>query len=516
MPSCQTHSACNIPHDVSSPACFRTMNTPGLSASDLHDPTFEFAPISLWIEDFSGIKTLFDTWRSEGVEDIDAYFATRPAAVDECSAAIRILAVNRRTLELVGARNQDELIANLQRVFSGDMNYQHAHDMAALWRGEGGFSSQSVNYTIRGERIDVLINARILPGHEEHWGRVIISVEDITERARAESNLRRSEAYAQGLFEHSPVSLWVEDFSRIRVLINEVREAGIQDFRTFLNVHPEFVSLCMQEIQVLDVNRQTLRMFGARDKTEVINNVGRIFRDEMRLHFSEQLIDLWNGQLFQQREAINYSLSGQVVNVHMQFSVLPGHEGDWARVLISLTDITARKKAEAYLEFLGRHDALTKLHNRAYFDEEIARLTRKGPFPVSVIVLDLNGLKHANDSIGHAAGDDLLRRAGETLRKAMGENDCIARIGGDEFAILMAGANEEAAEGAIERIQAVSELNNQFYAGPRLSFAIGMATTSDGSGLMQAMQRADEGMYIAKRAHYRQQGAERQPEPGAA
>ncbi|MEN3111562.1 diguanylate cyclase domain-containing protein [Uliginosibacterium paludis] len=486
-----------VPHDITHP-----------------DPLFEHAPIALWLEDFSGIKACFARWRADGVEDIDAFFAANPAAVDECAAAIRIIAVNQRTLALVGAADQGELVANLQRIFSGDMNYQHAHDMAALWRGEGGFSSQSVNYTIRGERIDVLINARILPGHEEDWQRVIVSVEDITARARAEEQLRRSEAYAQGLFEHSPVSLWVEDFSRIRVLINEVREAGIQDFRTFLNVHPEFVSLCMQEIQVLDVNRQTLRMFGARDKADVIHNVWRIFRDEMRLHFAEQLIDLWNGQLFQQREAINYSLTGQVVNVHMQFSILPGHEADWSRVLISLTDITARKKAEAYLEFLGRHDALTKLCNRAWFDEEIARLTRKGPFPVSVIIADLNGLKHANDSIGHAAGDDLLRRAGEALRKAMGDADCIARIGGDEFAILMPGANEEEAESAIERIQAVSELNNQFYAGPRLSFAIGTATCDEGGGLLLAMQRADEGMYAAKRAHYRNQGIDRRDESG--
>lgn len=489
------------------------MNAPLDSDISCPDPLFEHAPISLWLEDFSGIKACFERWRAEGVEDIDAFFAANPAAVDECAAAIRIIAVNRRTLKLVGAADQAELVANLLKVFSGDMNYQHAHDMAALWRNEGGFSSQSVNYTIRGERIDVLINARILPGHENDWSRVIVSVEDITERARAEEKLKRSEAYALGLFEHSPVSLWVEDFSRIRELITEVRDADIQDFRTFLNVHPEFVSLCMQEIQVLDVNRQTLRMFGARDKAEVINNVSRIFRDDMRQHFAEQLIDLWNGQLFQQREAINYSLSGQIVNVHMQFSVLPGHETDWSRVLISLTDITARKKAEAYLEFLGRHDALTKLHNRAYYDEEIARLTRKGPFPVSVIVADLNGLKLVNDSFGHAAGDDLLRRAGETLRKAMGENDCIARIGGDEFAILMPGANEEDATGAIERIQAVSELNNQFYAGSRLSFAIGTSTCTESGGLLQAMQRADDGMYAAKRAYYLQLGVDRRDAP---
>ncbi|MGC7960492.1 GGDEF domain-containing protein, partial [Salmonella enterica] len=89
------------------------------------------------------------------------------------------------------------------------------------------------------------------------------------------------------------------------------------------------------------------------------------------------------------------------------FSVFPGHEKNWDLVLVALTDITARKKAEAYLEFLGKHDELTKLHNRAYMVDELNRLERKGPFPVSVIVADLNGLKDVNDELGHATGDAL-------------------------------------------------------------------------------------------------------------
>lgn len=56
--------------------------------------------------------------------------------------------------------------------------------------------------------------------------------------------------------------------------------------------------------------------------------------------------------------------------------VLPGHEGDWSLVLVSLIDITARKKAEAYLEYLGKHDALTKLRNRAFYVDELNRISR--------------------------------------------------------------------------------------------------------------------------------------------
>ena len=61
---------------------------------------------------------------------------------------------------------------------------------------------------------------------------------------------------------------------------------------------------------------------------------------------------------------VNYSLSGDELHLHLQFSVLPGYEKDWSLVQVALTDITARKRAEAYLEYLGKHDVLTKLYNR--------------------------------------------------------------------------------------------------------------------------------------------------------
>src|SRR5256885_5942268 len=110
---------------------------------------------------------------------------------------------------------------------------------------------------------------------------------------RSARQLHRSEQYSRDLFEYSPVSLWVEDFSAIKRLLDDVRAQGISDFATFLKVHPEFVSRCMQEIRVVDVNRQTLRMFGATDKLQLLSRLGRIFRDEMIDSFADQLQDLW-------------------------------------------------------------------------------------------------------------------------------------------------------------------------------------------------------------------------------
>ncbi len=137
----------------------------------------------------------------------------------------------------------------------------------------------------------------ILPGYEDSWSRVLVSLEDVTDSVQSRRRLALSEAYARGLFEHSPVSLWVEDFSGVKALLDRVRMQGIQDFRVFTDVHPEFVDQCASEIRVLEVNHQTLHLFGSGEKAAIIRRLDEVFREEMLQALREQLIDLWDGKL---------------------------------------------------------------------------------------------------------------------------------------------------------------------------------------------------------------------------
>ncbi|HSI56521.1 MAG TPA: GGDEF domain-containing protein [Ideonella sp.] len=463
---------------------------------------FELAPVSLWLEDFSGLAELFAEWRGQGVRDLRVYLGADRARIQLCTARLKVLQVNQRTLELFGAPDADTLLSQLHHVFRDDMLDKHIDELVNLWEGRLEYSSQTVNYSLTGQRLDVKLQVRVLPGHERDWARVLLSLEDVSAQLQAERAQARAQAYAHGLFEHSPVSLWVEDFSAVKRLMDEVRQQGISDFRVFTDVHPEFVERCMAEIRVIDVNRQTLTMFRAPDKPTLLKRLLDVFRGEMTRPFTEQLIDLWNGVLFQKRETVNYALDGETLHVHMQFSVLPGCEADWSLVQVSLTDITARKKAEAYLEFLGKHDALTKLRNRSFFAEELNRLERRGPHPVGVLVIDLNGLKSANDQRGHAAGDALLRRAGEVLSKLVEPPLTASRIGGDEFAILIPGGDEAGARQRVAQLAELVEVNNQFYLGEALSLATGWALSTPGERLEATVHRADAMMYAQKKAFH--------------
>jgi diguanylate cyclase (GGDEF)-like protein len=183
---------------------------------------------------------------------------------------------------------------------------------------------------------------------------------------------------------------------------------------------------------------------------------------------------------------------------------MPGHEElfDWVQVAIQ--DITLRKKAESYLRYLGTHDVLTGVFNRAYFEEYLQKKADEllGQ-QISLIIADLNGLKSINDRFGHQAGDNLIRRQAEVLKAAFSEPELVARIGGDEFAILLLNAGAQDVAEAMERIRTLIPLNNKYYQGPELSIALGSATLLPGETLEKAFGRADQQMYEDKTAHYR-------------
>ena len=477
----------------------------GLELKDL----FDLAPISLWMEDYSALKQLFDGWRAQGVSDLQAFLRENPEQLRRCSQAYRILRVNQCTLQLFRAPDQATLQARIDEVFRGDMHHGILRELKSLWDGEQHFTNRSVNYDLEGRRIDVEIHGRVLPGYEDTWSRVLVSLKDITAEVQNMAQLLRSEQYARDLFEHSPISLWVEDFSGVKRLLDEVRGRGITDFQTFLKVHPEFVRRCLQEIVVLDVNQQTLEMFGAATKIELIQNLPRILREEMHESFAGQLQDLWEGKLVQQREVVNYSLTGDLLHIHLELSILTSHSSEWGLVLMSLVNITARKQAEAYLEYLGKHDVLTQLRNRAFYMEELNRLSRKGPWPLSVIAIDMNGLKAVNDEHGHAAGDAMLRRIGEVLDKAVERPGCAARIGGDEFMVLLPATDERGAQAVQERILSLLELNNQFYPGQTIHIAMGAASGQEGQSMEAVVHRADQAMYAEKNRFYQERRIDR-------
>lgn len=462
---------------------------------------FEYAPLSLWEQDFSAIKARFDDLRSQGVLDLEAYLDAHPEEVEACMQRIEVKRVNLHTLAMYGVQSNEELWANLPCFFRDEMRHHFRDELLALWNGQVTWAGEGVNYTLSGQPIDILLSWRILPGSEETWEKVLVAIEDISQRKQAERALRQSEQRLHGLFEHSPISLWEEDYSQIKAFFNRLRREGVEDFEAYLDENPETVDRCMGMIRVLDVNRQTLELFKAKDKQELLENLPRVFRDEMRAHFRVELLHLWSGELTYKAEGINYALDGEPLYVRLHLAVFPGCEETFERVLVALEDVTERRKAEEYLRYLGTHDVLTGLYNRAYFQDELKRLSGGRYYPISILIADLDDLKKVNDTYGHEQGDNLIRCAAEVLRAAFRQEDVVARIGGDEFAVLLPRTGATEGQEVIERIETLVRLNNKFYGSPRLSLSVGISTGEEGEALEGVMRRADDRMYRQKRRH---------------
>ncbi|WP_425350726.1 HD domain-containing phosphohydrolase [Clostridium muellerianum] len=119
-------------------------------------------------------------------------------------------------------------------------------------------------------------------------------------------------------------------------------------------------------------------------------------------------------------------------------------------------DIGDRKAMELKLEYLSYHDQLTGLYNRRFFEQELRRLDKEESLPLTIVMADVNGLKLVNDSLGHAVGDELLRKVAEVIIKGCRKNDIIARLGGDEFVIILPNTDSYETEQILEQIKSIA------------------------------------------------------------
>ena len=162
-------------------------------------------------------------------------------------------------------------------------------------------------------------------------------------------------------------------------------------------------------------------------------------------------------------------------------------------------DITDRKKVEDTLHYQSTHDTLTGLYNRQYYETEIERLQHSRLFPISIIMIDVDGLKWVNDHHGHHAGDELLQRVAGLLKSAFRPEDMVARMGGDEFVVVLPLTAEPAARLALRRLEEILEKHNQLFPPEQhLGLSIGTATGTAGILLTEVFKMADQAMYLVK------------------
>jgi PAS domain S-box-containing protein len=171
---------------------------------------------------------------------------------------------------------------------------------------------------------------------------------ELIERKQNEYSLRQSEARYRNVFKTVQVSIWEEDFSEVKRAIDGLKVAGVRDFRGYFAEHPEFVEQAIKSVCILDVNEATVKMFGASDKRQLLDSLDTIFVPETAAVFAEELLAIAEGRTFFEADELLRTVHGERVYAQVSIVFPPPHES-FERVLVTVVDITERKRAEQAL-----------------------------------------------------------------------------------------------------------------------------------------------------------------------
>ena len=342
-------------------------------------------------------------------------------------------------------------------------------DMHMLARGEMDSIQSEVRLCRRdGSDFSGLLSARAISGEDGAIQRIVATIYDTTERRGVEEALSRIENNYWEIFNSTNDALFVHD-----------AYSGA----------------------IVDVNQSVEKMFGYSREEMLFMSMSDISsgEDNYSLNEAVNLIRLAVEAGTQRYEWRCKRKDGELF--WAEVALTASHIGGEGRVLAVFRDITDRKEIERRLQYLSAHDSLTGLYNRSHFETEFKRLAKGRKYPISIIVADLDGLKTVNDTKGHAFGDQLIKGAADILQAAFRADDLIARIGGDEFAVLLPEVDERGAGITMERIR---EEEGRFNAGRDslpVRLSLGGATTATPEGIDNLFQEADQRMYADKAAH---------------
>ncbi|MDY0152463.1 MAG: PAS domain S-box protein [Candidatus Cloacimonas sp.] len=185
---------------------------------------FDKSPVSLWVEDFSGVYEYIQELKSKGVEDVRAHFLTYPESLQECVAHLKVVDVNNTTLWLYKAKSKQELYENFSLIFKAEAMDSLLESVAAIADGRRYFDGQGVNYDLHGNKLHFNISWSIPGGEKRDYENVIVAMQDMTKLAAIRTELEEREALFRCIFEQASEGMMLMDSSGKIILANQAME----------------------------------------------------------------------------------------------------------------------------------------------------------------------------------------------------------------------------------------------------------------------------------------------------
>lgn len=415
----------------------------------------------------NGLRRDFDLVLADSLGLFDAF----GDAVIAADPSGNVLKMNKIAENLTKWKHQEAMGETLNRIlpiYSNVTGNPVPDPMQfLLGHSQTGFASEYTTLINRdGEKRQVYLKGAPVRSKSGEITGFVLILRDISEEHAMRENLRASEERYRNLAEMLPVGLFESDLALNMNFVNSEAMRMFQYSQEDLKAGLNALDMLSPESQEKAKEVRVRRFQG-----EHIPVVEYVFRRKDD--------SLFPGLLYMN-----------------QVSERTGEYHGFRGVII---DITQRKKMENKLKYLSMHDALTKLYNRAYFEQEMQRLANGSIPNLGIVMCDIDGLKLINETMGHRKGDELLKCAASILRKSFGHTHIIARIGGDEFAVLLRDSTLETIDTLCSKVRMEVDRHNSANPELHVSFSIGYAIDEKGNREPSELFRiADSNMYHAK------------------
>jgi PAS domain S-box-containing protein len=241
---------------------------------------FEASPVSLWEEDFSAVKQYLDELRQKGVPDLGVYLVNNPDEIAKCAGLVKVVKINKATLNLYDAKSVDEVIGGLGSVLTEDSNRAFVSEVVALVQGKKHYAAEFENLTLHGEMKHCNVICTVVPGYEQSLARVLICIVDLTVQKKLEAENRIAKERLDHLIQSNPAVIYsgkptadLSDFKLTYVSERVVAMLGYEpeelighpEFWTN-HIHPEDLQPLLERIQNLWKKGQVTFRFRLQNK----------------------------------------------------------------------------------------------------------------------------------------------------------------------------------------------------------------------------------------------------------
>ncbi|MGF9692528.1 ATP-binding protein [Rhizobium sp. 0TCS1.26] len=304
---------------------------------------FEYMPIALAEVDASGLVEMFGALRRQGVTDLSTYIDAHPEFLDAAMSVMLVEQVNQTTADLFGAKVREDMNGNLTRYWDVGLPTLRK-SLEARYRGESFFQGEAQMRRLDGDVVDVLFaTAR----HGHHQSKSLAAFVDFTDRKRSEKALRRSERRYQDLFQAMTVSFWELDLTAINDLLEASGPPTDADFAIYLQNYPDCVATILKAAQIVDVNDQTLTLFGGKDKSDLLGTLDHFWSPDRWIDGAAAVLTVLVNEASVTIETRLRRLDGAEFDAQFTLWISTDHR---RRGLAAVTDISERVNAFNQME----------------------------------------------------------------------------------------------------------------------------------------------------------------------